>query len=462
MPRHHHSRADFAQRLPFFLLTALLVLLWIAGGASRADVLGQVVTRAATWLILIIFILFAPRPQWKPIAPVAMFLIAAILLVALQLVPLPPSLWASLPGRSLLAEAAAITGQPAPWRPLSISPDATRNALSSLIVPVTVLLLLSRLRRHEHERVVTILLGLVIASALLALVQFSGGRFDHPLVNDAAGYVSASFANRNHLALFLAIGCLLTPVWALREGSTASWNLVAAAGLLLLFLLTILATGSRTGMILGAAGFLLGLVTVRKDLGRQIRRLPKPLSLALMGAFSILIIAGVTISVTLGRAVSVDRLSGLGTEEDLRTRALPTILEMLGQYFPVGSGYGTFDPAFRINEPDALLSSIYLNRAHNDLLEVVLDGGLPGFLLLAAALLWWLMRSLSIWRRPHDQNLLLPKLGSSALLLIVLASVPDYPARTPMIMAILITAAMWLSDVPSRDHSSAKSPLRPR
>ena len=135
---------------------------------------------------------------------------------------------------------------------------------------------------------------------------------------------------------------------------------------------------------------------------------------------------------------------------------------MLAQYFPAGSGFGTFDPAFRINEPDALLSSIYLNRAHNDLLEVILDGGLPGLLLLVAVLLWWLVKSVSNWRRADDERAVLPKLGSGVLLLIVLGSVTDYPARTPMIMAILVAAAVWLNGAAMRESSSARSASRPR
>src|SRR3546814_3056674 len=46
-------------RLSPALLLFLLLLgtLWVAGGASHADVTGQVVTRTATWLILVLAIL---------------------------------------------------------------------------------------------------------------------------------------------------------------------------------------------------------------------------------------------------------------------------------------------------------------------------------------------------------------------------------------------------------------------
>src|SRR5690606_17172300 len=135
MTRRAISSLPFMPSLPFGLLVTLLVLLWIAGGASRADVIGQVVVRGGSWTILIAFTLFAARPSWASVRPVALFVLAAMALATLQLVPLPPSIWTEMPGRDLLMQAAVVSGEKQPWRPLSISPAATVNALSSLIVP---------------------------------------------------------------------------------------------------------------------------------------------------------------------------------------------------------------------------------------------------------------------------------------------------------------------------------------
>lgn len=104
----------FAPDLSFALLALWLVLLWIAGGSSRGDVPGQLVTRAAVWAILIAAILFARRPAWRSARPVVWLVGAAVLLAALQLLALPPDLWMALPGRSLLADAATASGQDQP------------------------------------------------------------------------------------------------------------------------------------------------------------------------------------------------------------------------------------------------------------------------------------------------------------------------------------------------------------
>ena len=88
MPRNSTSSADFSARLSFWLLCVFLVILWIAGGASRADVAGQAVVRFFAWAFLIVFVLFSARFEWRRIKPLAIFLGLAILLVFLQLVPL--------------------------------------------------------------------------------------------------------------------------------------------------------------------------------------------------------------------------------------------------------------------------------------------------------------------------------------------------------------------------------------
>ena len=416
--------------------------------------MGQVVTRSGAWAILVAYIMLAQRPVLRPAGAVLFFVSASVALPVLHLVPLPPAIWTALPSRELFEQAATVSGQNQPWRPLSISPGATVNALSSLIVPVVALLLAAAMTRAEQWRIAILLLGLIIASALLGLVQFTGGNFDHPLLNDVRGSVSASFANRNHFALFAAVGCVLAPAWAFREGQSEQWKVPVALALLLFFILIILATGSRTGMVLGAIALPLGLLAVRHRIGSELRRLPKPVSLTLIAVCGLLLVAMIVLSISLGRAASVDRIFALDPGDDLRRQALPTVWEMTKLYFPVGSGLGTFDPVYRIHESDSLLGFQYFNRAHSDLLEVVLDAGLPGLLLLVSAIGWWMWKSGQVWFSRNAQGVL-PRLGSSILLLIMLASITDYPARTPMIMAMAVLAGIWLTS--QNDRVAARS-----
>lgn len=424
------------------LLLAMLATLWIAGGASRADVSGQVIVRTVAVLALGAAILFGRLPERQGLAPVAGLLFAAAALPILQLVPLPPDVWQSLPGRALFVEAATVTGQAQPWRPLAIVPTGAANAAASLLVPAAVLLLVAQLRGEEQAWLPGVLLGVITASTIAGLLQFSGMGSNNPLINDSVGQVSGTFANRNHLALFLALGCLLAPVWAFDGARRPGWRAPVALTLVLLFALVILATGSRAGLVLVALGLAAGPLLVRAEITRVLRRYPRWVVPVLGAAILALVIALILMSVAADRAVSINRALAVDPGQDMRGRALPTVLSMIGAYFPAGAGLGGFDPLFRSHEPFALLKTTYFNHAHNDWLEVVLDAGLAGLLLLLAAVCWWAWASVQAWRTP---GMTFARLGSIMLLLVMLASLFDYPARTPMIMATTVIAALWLA-----------------
>lgn len=439
MPLLHRSNPFPAPSLAFVLLCMLLLSLLIAGGASRADAGGQIVVQTVAWTGMVTAILFGPRLEIRRTGMAGLMLVAAILLAALQLVPLPPSLWEALAGRMALV---GVAGSDV-WRPLSIVPGATWNGLSSLVVPANVLLLAVMLREGERERILAVILGMVTVSTLIAMLQFSGAGFANPFVNDTPGQVSGLFANRNHFALFLALGCLIAPVWATRSGAQR-WRLPAAGGLVLLFILTILVTGSRAGMLVGLIAFGIALLTSRHALRKMTRKGPRWLLPVLVTGTIIVMAFFVTLFVVADRAVSINRAVSIDGNEDMRVRGLPTVLDMIHRYFPVGSGFGGFDPMFRMHEPFDLLKITYFNHAHNDYLEIALDGGVAALLLLAFAILWWGTKTIRVWRKAEAGTM--AQLGSTMLLLVLIASFVDYPVRTPMIMALTALAGLWLGE----------------
>lgn len=435
-----NRRFSFQAGPSLILAIAMIVLLWVAGGASRPDALGQVVVRAGAWVILVSAVLLGPRPTFGDTRPVLLLLLATVLLPLVQLIPLPPAWWQTLPGREILL----IPGEPLPWRPWTMTPGATRNALASLIVPISMILVLTQADDRTKRAMPTILLGMISTAMLLGLLQFSGAQVNNPFLNDTPGDVSSIFANRNHFALLLAIGCVIAPVWAFTDPAALRWRGPLATGLVLLFILTLLATGSRTGMLLGALALGLALLII----GQRLRFLLRNGSRWLLPAFivaAVLTIAGfIALSFVADRADAINRLIELEGGEDMRSRALPTVLSMVREYLPFGTGFGSFDPIFRIHEPFALLKPSYFNQAHNDYLGISLDGGIAGIAALTAGILWWLSATIRIWRSSGDDALLLGKLGSAIILLVLIASVTDYPARTPTIMALLVIAGTWL------------------
>ena len=75
---------------------------------------------------------------------------------------------------------------------------------------------------------------------------------------------------------------------------------------------------------------------------------------------------------------------------------------------PVGSGMGTFVPVYAMFEKPEDVSLFYVNRAHNDLLEVWLETGVVGLIFMGLFAVWLVRVALGIWRKP-------PPDGASAL-----------------------------------------------
>jgi O-antigen ligase len=130
---------------------------------------------------------------------------------------------------------------------------------------------------------------------------------------------------------------------------------------------------------------------------------------------------------------------------------------MVRQYFPIGSGVGSFVDVFYAGEPRELLKPSYLNHAHNDWLEWLLETGLPGVLLALAAIAGWTLRSLRLVRmqRGNGGGVGLALAGAVIILLLGLASIVDYPVRVPAVACLLALAAVWMAAPAAQKGSSA-------
>lgn len=490
--QHRHSRGarrplralDWLrneEQLSLILLAGLLLALCVAGGASRAGEIGQVVIRPVA--VVLLLILCATRRHWSLAGvrtPMAM--IAAVGVVCLvQLIPLPPALWTLLPGRAPF-EAAVIGRQP--WRPVNLTPDGGLNALLSLSVPLSALAILSGITRSRRVTVAVFLLAMVVIAALLGSLQLAGATFDSLFINETVGEAAGIFANRNHQALFLACGMPLLAWWAMvgertrplrppvvshrgrrdvrriRGASGArTGRIVAATGIMAWLLLLVLATGSRAGVVLALGGLGAAVVISAPSLRRAAADRPRWALPAIVLAAVAMIAIVVALGVSNDRALSLRRLAASEDGGGIRFSSLPLLLDLVGRYFPFGSGMGSFDPVFRIVEPFELLAPTYLNHAHNDVIEILIEAGVAGLALVLATGVVWLRLGHGIWRSRHDavsvDDRALSIAGWSVLTLILGASLVDYPLRTPTIM-VLGVIAVWLSRASERSEQGGE------
>ncbi|MGJ8598267.1 O-antigen ligase family protein, partial [Sulfitobacter sp.] len=123
-------------------------------------------------------------------------------------------------------------------------------------------------------------------------------------------------------------------------------------------------------------------------------------------------------------ADSLDRFGG--EREDARVYIWEDGAYAADRYWPIGSGTGTFDEVFQIDESLENMSVRTAGRAHNDYLEVAIEAGVPGLALVAG---WLLLLLWLIWRARNSHDRWIAWSGALILLVIALQSVTDYPLR---------------------------------
>src|SRR6476646_928954 len=189
---------------------ALLFLsLILGGGGAEAPLLNGLLEAGGALLLCATVaghLTGRPLPSSASI-PVAL-LVALLLLVAAQLVPLPPAWWSELPGREAATAAYRLTGDAAAWRPLSLDPEATRRFASSLLLPAGLFLAALRANRAGLMTMVRIIIAGALISALLAAVQLAFGLPEdlYPYGSPGAGVPTGLFANPNHQAQLMLAG----------------------------------------------------------------------------------------------------------------------------------------------------------------------------------------------------------------------------------------------------------------
>jgi O-antigen ligase len=169
-------------------------------------------------------------------------------------------------------------------------------------------------------------------------------------------------------------------------------------------------------------------------------------------------VAVIAALVVLSRAAAIQRLFSEDVSQEIRVRLFFPLLEMGWKFFPFGSGFGSFVDLFKMNEPIWNLSPQYLNHAHNDLLELIIESGVVGALLLGIFFVWWLRRALSIWRSNAraGRHLVLSRTATLATGMMLIASLSDYPLRTPLMAIVFALCCCFMINEDSRRfHASA-------
>lgn len=388
-------------------------------------------------------------------------------LVILQIIPLSPSLWQALPGREPFTGVAQLAGQADSWRSWSLDPQQTLRSGLSLIVPFAILLAVMRFNHNQIAALFGIAISMAAANLLVGIMQVSsGGQSYYAYKSAHMGLPLGFFANRNHVALFFLLALVFSSALftapkilgirdqaQIRLSTTVIFGMMAAA---IAFSFGILATNSRTVIAL-----LVPTVLVLIYLAVPAKH-SKFAALSALGGTAILGGAFAWLAQS-GKSALVNRLiERFSQSEDHRFEFWPDSITALFAYFPFGSGIGTFDIAFRPHESLDIVGSHFVNSAHNDYIEIGIETGAFGMLLLFAFLLWAGRAAFAIIRsRTTGPEHWLALHSVFALVLLGLHSLTDYPARRITIMALcgLLIAAIAAFGRRGRAQADLDKPL---
>lgn len=409
----------------------------------------------------------------------------AIAVPIAQLVPLPQALWTSLPGRADIPSTLAAVGLEQGWRPLSVAPRATWLSALAILPPAAMLLSTIQLGYTDRRRLALVLIIVGMACTGLGLLQVAKGpgsalRF-YAITNptEAVGF----FANRNHYAALLyclvpiiAAFCIGAVTEVPRGGSfherRASPHLVAAAiGIVALVILVVAMAVARSragiGLMLAA---LLGIFAmahrrpadasaVKPQAGRSSAR----------RALSALLLVAIGLGIIFAAQSALHRLQDRFTADLLSDGRIPlarNTFDAALAFMPFGSGMGTFAhvyPAFE-KATDGFTAS-YVNRAHNDYLELWLEAGFAGFATSILFVIWAVVRCARVWRRgmpgAGDKDDLLACAFALVLLFLLAHSGVDYPLRTTALLAVFALAAAMIMPPVGSDPYADRTPATP-
>lgn len=456
------SLAEVWESRPSLLLSLCAVTLIASimlGGGTRSGFLSDAVLQLIAIPAFVVALSSLTVLPWSGGNRAAewgvMLCLAAVILPLVQLVPLPPWIWTRLPHREQITGVFDMLRQPLPWLPISVVPSMTWAALISLMPPLAIFLSVIQLGYHQRRMISLVIVAVGILSAFLGLLQVAQGtaspwRFFVVTNNtEAVGF----FANRNHLAALLYSVLMFGAAWAINVGYSASssgnarrfetaWA-VTLVGSFLGLVILIAAEGmtrSRAGLGLMIVALFAALWLAMSDRRRSSTSTPVKL-----------IVGSVIVAVLLTMQFALVRIVAR-FEDPLQGARIPIAENTIAAaeaYMPFGSGFGTFVTVYPgFEPPQDALDNKYVNHAHDDLLEVILEGGAMSLMMMAGFIIWFFLVATNAWRRPPEDargiDVLLARAATFIVPLILIHSAVDYPLRTGGIMAVFALACGFL------------------
>jgi O-antigen ligase len=95
-----------------------------------------------------------------------------------------------------------------------------------------------------------------------------------------------------------------------------------------------------------------------------------------------------------------------------------------------------------------------MNHVHGDYIELALETGLPGIVLILLFLLWWGRRTVAIWRAVEPDHF--ARAATIASAAILAHSLVDYPLRTAAISAVFALCCALMAEARAKTRRSRR------
>lgn len=425
------------------LLPAYLALCLILGGASAAGFV-------ANFLLQFLGALLLAWSFWGTTRCVACtrtrfltFLIyASLFLAAVQFLPLPESIWTSNAARAELAAEAGLAGVGDLDHAWSLLPHSSFRSIMWMVPALFLTVAMLRLPDWRPSDFAWVVVAIASLSVLLGAMQLVQGNASPAYFYDITNLGSSVglFSNSNHLATLMLMAVPF--IFALfsssrRDGRSYPLYSLAMGGTFLLIILSGIAmNGSLAGYgLVGPVVVASGLMLFPAKRLRRITLFVIPLGL-------IALISWLFLAPSAQQFLAVSNLPGDTGRPFIWTRTIAAIWD----YMPLGTGFGTFADVFTRYEDPALVSNVYVNHAHNDYLEFILEGGVLGILFLIAFGSWWCLRARQIWLAGSTNCFAQAAMIASGAVL--LHSLVDYPLRTAAVSSLfgacVVMMTLWV------------------
>ena len=369
-------------RLTLGWIWGLFAVLLMTGTATQEGFLARHIVSLASLPLLAYFLVF--RTDWEQYWQsrwIGWGLVAALLIAVLQILPL--GLMPSPAVEANIAAEAGLLDRAAP-RSASADPLATFRFIGLMTLLIAIWLATASLGRTGGKVFHWILISLAAASLILGGLHLIGLSDGHLIWENAhKGRLTGPFANANHMAAFLNVVLAYVLFGAIRTNrrsrrSNSTFTTIGYVCAAIVLSVSIYLTQSKAGWVIsGGSAVLIGGFAVLRRRRLRARTL-----------WAGVLVFGIIAPLTYG----IGSVAGL-----LTSLQEPIIIEgrvnhaevwrasaaVLKDHLFLGVGFGGFDEIFPFYEDQSRLSRQFINEMHNDVFQLIIEGGVIAFIALA-------------------------------------------------------------------------------